>query len=105
MARALGDRVSPVLSGKAGVATLVAIGLLLVAAVPAAFAEAVQPAQPRSGPGGSNYRHGDWRVSSGGNGSDAWYVFEPIDPQPTAAPVTIVMHGYGEFTGYDTMYE
>jgi pimeloyl-ACP methyl ester carboxylesterase len=99
-----GDHASPDMPRLGGVATLVAIGLLVAAAVPAAFADAVQPVQPKHGPGGSNYRHGDWRVSSGGNGSAAWYVFEPIDPQPARAPVAIVMHGYGEFAGYDTMY-
>jgi hypothetical protein len=55
-----------------------------------AAAAVTQPPQPRSGPGGSNYRHGDWRVSSGGTGSDAWYVFEPIDPQPASAPHDVI---------------
>ena len=27
------------------------------------------------------------------------------DPQPATAPLTIVMHGYYEFAGYDQMYE
>lgn len=66
---------------------------------------ATQPEQPRSGPGGSAYRNGDWRVSSGGVGSDAWYVFEPVEPAPRSAPVAIVMHGYYELAGYDQMYE
>jgi len=64
-----------------------------------------QPPQPTSGPGGSDYSHDDWRVSSGGSGNDAWYVFEPIDPQPASAPLAIVMHGYFEFSGYAQMYE
>ncbi len=79
------------------------LAVLLLATV--ASADVTPPAQPRSGPGGGNYRHGDWRVSSGGSGSDAWYVFEPVDPQPRSAPLAIVMHGYGEFAGYDSMYE
>ena len=58
------------------------------------------PPQPNSGPGGSDYTHGDYRVSSGGSGSDAWFVFEPTKPRPKVAPVTIVMHGYFEFSGY-----
>jgi hypothetical protein len=70
-----------------------------------AAAQVTQPPQPRSGPGGSKYRHGDWRVTSGGTGYDAWYVFEPVDPQPATTPLTIVMHGYYEFAGYDSMYE
>lgn len=64
-----------------------------------------QPEQPRSGPGGSNYPHGDWRVSSGGQGVYAWYAFEPIDPAPATAPLAIIMHGYGEYGGYEQMYE
>src|SRR5262249_7284333 len=70
-----------------------------------AAAAVTQPPQPRSGPGGSNYQHADGRVSSGGTGSDAWYVFEPIDPQPVSAPVAVIMHGYFEFAGYAQMYE
>src|SRR3954471_13008124 len=62
---------------------------------------ATQPRQPRSGPGGSAYRNRDWRVSAGGVGSDAWYVFEPVDPAPRSAPVAVVVHGYYEFAGYD----
>jgi dienelactone hydrolase len=67
--------------------------------------DATQPAQPASGPGGSDYAHGDWRVSSGGSGSDAWYVFEPVDPQPREAPVTIMLHGYFEYAGYDQLHD
>ncbi len=66
---------------------------------------ATQPPQPTSGPGGSDYLHRDWRVSEGGTGSDAWYVFEPADPQPQSAPLAIILHGYYEFGGYDQMYE
>jgi len=61
-----------------------------------------QPKQPRSGPGGSDYTN-DFRVSEGGSGDDAWYVFEPTKPRPEKAPVAIVLHGYGEFAGYETM--
>ena len=61
-----------------------------------------QPPQPKSGPGGSHYTHG-FRVHAGGSGSDAWYVFEPTKPRPKKAPVAVIMHGYGEFSGYATM--
>jgi hypothetical protein len=67
--------------------------------------DATQPPQPDSGPGGSAYAHGDWRVGSGGSGNDAWYVFEPVDPAPRTAPVTVVMHGYFEYEGYDQFHE
>jgi hypothetical protein len=74
--------------------------------VPApAGAIVTQPAQRTSGPGGSDLPHADWRVSEGGVGPDAWYVFEPVQPQPRSAPLTVIMHGYYEFAGYATMYE
>jgi hypothetical protein len=65
----------------------------------------VQPGQPVSGPGGSDYAHRDWRESSGGEDADAWFVFEPTEPAPATAPVAIVLHGYAEFTGYAQMTE
>ncbi|MDQ1379481.1 MAG: hypothetical protein QOJ71_200 [Actinomycetota bacterium] len=76
---------------------------LTVAAAPSA--RVTQPAQPTSGPGSSDVPFHDLRVSSGGIGADAWYVFEPITPKPRSAPVAVVMHGYYEFSGYDSMYE
>jgi hypothetical protein len=66
---------------------------------------ATQPAQPTSGPGGSDYANGDWRISEGGSGADAWYVFEPVSPQPTSAPLAIVVHGYFEYSGFDSLHE
>ena len=73
--------------------------LALVLAVDA-LAAITQPPQPAKGPGGSDYAHADWRISSGGTGVDAWYVFEPIDPQPKSAPLAVIMHGYYEFAGF-----
>ncbi|QXC62483.1 hypothetical protein KSP35_06690 [Aquihabitans sp. G128] len=73
--------------------------------VPAVAGRPSQPAQATSGPGSSALAHDDWRVSSGGTGADAWYVFEPVGPRPKAAPVAVVLHGYYEFSGYGTMYE
>jgi hypothetical protein len=85
-------------------ALVAALLAALATGVGAASASAAinQPPQPHYGPGGSNYTH-DLRVRSGGTGGDAWYVFEPIRPKPKRAPIAIVMHGYGEFEGYDTM--
>jgi hypothetical protein len=71
----------------------------------AAAAAITQPPQPKSGPGGSDYSHRGWRVSSGGSGADAWYAFEPTRPRPAKAPLAIVMHGYYEFSGHAQMYE
>ena len=82
---------------------LVAAMLALAAATPASQAAVTQPEQPTSGPGGSDYPYGDWRVHAGGSGNDAFYVFEPIRPRPRRAPLAIVMHGYYEFAGYFTM--
>jgi hypothetical protein len=87
------------------VAVAGALGLaLLVAPVGAAAQDGpTQPPQPKHGPGGSDYTHRGVRVSSGGTGADAWYVFEPVKPRPKKALLTIVMHGYGEYSGYDSM--
>jgi hypothetical protein len=68
-------------------------------------ATGTQPAQPSSGPGGSEYAHGDWIISSGGTGADAWYVFQPADPRPASAPVVMMLHGYGEYAGHDYAYQ
>lgn len=59
-----------------------------------------QPAQPTTGPGGSAHRFDRMRVTSGGKGADAWYLFEPRSPKPRSAPVAVVLHGYYEFSGY-----
>ncbi len=84
--------------------------LLAAAAVGSSLAQAdtapiTQPPQPTSGPGGSDYAHADWRVSSGGEGADAWYVFEPAKPRVRKAPLAVIMHGYYEYSGFDSMYE
>jgi len=59
------------------------------------------PEQPKSGPGGSDYRHADIAVDSGGTGVNAWYVFQPTRPRPASAPLVVVMHGYGDYEGYE----
>ncbi len=78
----------------------VALSTLLCAA--AAAAAIIQPPQPKHGPGGSDYTNEGVRVSSGGAGADAWYAFEPVKPRPNKAPLAIVMHGYFDFSGYDS---
>ena len=85
-------------------AVVLAAALFAGAGGAQAGAAITQPPQPKHGPGGSDYSHADWRVSSGGTGADAWYVFEPVKPRPKKAPVTVVMHGYYEFAGYDQLY-
>ena len=80
----------------------VVVGCLVLGAAQAEAAIS-QPHQLKHGPGGSEYTHKGVRVSSGGTGTDAWYAFEPVKPRPKKAPLTVVMHGYGEYSGYDSM--
>ena len=89
------------LAGVAATAVVLAMAVL----APATSAAVTQPPQPQSGPGGSDYSHREWRVSSGGTGYDAWYVFEPVRPRPAKAPLTVVMHGYGEYAGFNQLHE
>ena len=89
---------------RAALAGVLVVGLL-AALEPVASAAVTQPTQPKSGPGGSDYSHRGWRVSSGGAGADAWYAFEPVRPRRRKAPLAIVMYGYYEFAGYSQMYE
>jgi len=65
----------------------------------------VQPAPLPDGPGSLVYTHKDWRVSEGGEGFNAWYVFEPVRPRPRKAPLAVISHGYGEYAGYGRLYE
>lgn len=65
------------------------------------FSAITQPAQPTSGPGGSDYAHSDMRVSVGGSGANEYYVFEPINPKPPSAPLAVITHGFGDYSGYE----
>jgi hypothetical protein len=80
-----------------------ALAAFALTSVVEASAAITEPPQPRHGRGGSDYTSKGMRVSSGGTGADAWYAFGPAKPRPKKAPLAIVMHGYGEFAGYDTM--
>lgn len=94
-------------SGRGHGARQIVGGVLMVAAllgavVAQAAAPAIkQPLQSAYGPGGKDYPHAKVRISQGGSGYNAYYVFEPISPQPASAPVVIINHGYMEFTGYN----
>ena len=93
------------IGGRRGFFAALAAAVALVVCGAANAAAAVrQPPQPKSGPGGSDYAHRDWRVTHGGSGPDAWYVFEPVKPRPTKAPLVVLAHGYYEYSGYDQMY-
>ncbi len=77
----------------------VCVVLMLALGTTTARAAVTQPAQPKTGPESSRDTHGGVRVSAGGTGPSAWYVFEPTAPQPASAPVAVVTHGYYEFSG------
>ena len=50
-----------------------------------------------------DYSHSGWRVSEGGEATTPGSPFEPQGGH--GAPLAIVTHGYGEFSGYDRLYE
>lgn len=61
------------------------------------YAQITQPAQPVSGPGGSNYLHGGVTIydyATNGNGEDFW-LYEPNNPTPDSANVVVFCHGLG----------
>lgn len=88
---------------------------LVLAALSAASCEprgdtlAMQPVQPTSGAGGSDYRHASaviTRLRDGLTDPEGYWVIEPADPTPTTAPVLVYMHGYGASEpddGYEAM--
>lgn len=55
---------------------------------------AAQPAQPASGPGGSDYKHADITAFEYGEGNGQYWIFEPSDPKPESAPVIVFLHGW-----------
>lgn len=81
--------------------TIIAVAALAGAALAGpADARVTQPRQPSAGPGGKDYPHAGVRISEGGTGADSWFVYEPVRPVPRSAPVVIVTHGYGEYSGH-----
>jgi alpha-beta hydrolase superfamily lysophospholipase len=52
------------------------------------------PDQPRTGPGGADYRHGSVAVSVHGEGGTQYWLFEPREPKAEKAPLVIFLHGY-----------
>lgn len=57
-----------------------------------------QPAQPTSGPGGSDYTFGgvtQYDYGTNGSGDDFW-LYEPNSPVPDSANVVVFIHGLGE---------
>jgi acetyl esterase/lipase len=59
------------------------------------------PAQPTSGPGGSNYSYASYTklgpfypAGSEGNPALLYLIYQPASPQPQTAPVVLFLHGY-----------
>lgn len=68
---------------------------------PAAADLATPPAQPTSGPGGSNYLHAAmtthgpyWVPGHEGQDRYKYYLYEPASPAPQTAPVVLFLHGW-----------
>jgi poly(3-hydroxybutyrate) depolymerase len=68
---------------------------LLTLALPLGAESPVHPPeQPKSGPGGAEYRHGSMRESRHGEGGKEFWIFEPQQPSATKAPLIIFLHGF-----------
>jgi len=74
-------------------AARVALVCLLVAAAAGAGAPK-PPTQPKSGPGGADYRHSKVVQHAYGAGVDQFWIFEPAEPTPRSAPVVVFNHGW-----------
>ena len=53
------------------------------------------PAQPSSGPGGSQYSHASVTRNRYGKGGQEYWIYEPDSPKPRTAPVVVLLHGWG----------
>lgn len=75
--------------------------------------DVTQPGPPIKGPGRVSYLFNGWRVGQGGSGPNAYYVFAPrtrsgasaTETMPRHLPLALVLHGYGDYTGFQQMYE
>lgn len=56
------------------------------------------PAQPTSGPGGSQYSCSLVEEHTYGEGDLQYWLFEPADPKPESAPVVVFNHGWSAMT-------
>lgn len=69
--------------------------LLLGLLQPSTQPKPTAPAQPASGPGGTEYTHSEVRFSDYARRQDGFWLFEPAAPAPKQAPVVVFHHGYG----------
>ena len=73
---------------------MILTGVMLLSAY-AYAAEPTPPNQPFKGPGGRDYLHGAVNKAHLGAGADAFWLYTPDDPQPSSAPVVVLLHGWG----------
>ncbi|RIL12245.1 MAG: hypothetical protein DCC75_00775 [Proteobacteria bacterium] len=75
---------------------LTALILALMLAISQRLACAASPpAQPKSGPGGSDYAHLSVQATKHGADAAGYWIFEPAHPRPNSAPVIVFNHGFG----------
>jgi len=74
---------------------MISLGLLAALAGCRTSVVVRAPSQPASGPGGSDYAHGDVLSQRLGVGGDEDWIFQPDNPRPQEAPVVVFMHGWG----------
>jgi acetyl esterase/lipase len=67
--------------------------LLPVTVLPAQ--QVTPPSQPATGPGGKQYVHASVTKNRYGKGGQEYWIFEPDEPKPAAAPVIVFLHGWG----------
>ena len=53
------------------------------------------PSQPATGPGGKQYAHASVTKNRYGHGGEEYWIFEPDNPKPAAAPLIVFLHGWG----------
>jgi poly(3-hydroxybutyrate) depolymerase len=58
------------------------------------------PEQPKTGPGGAEYRHASVRESRHGEGGQEFWLFEPQQPSAAKAPLVIFLHGFSVMDPY-----
>jgi hypothetical protein len=65
------------------------------------------PAQPSSGPGGSDYAYNQVIKSKYGSFGKQYWIYEPTDPAPESAPLIVFLHGWSAMDpiGYETWIE
>ena len=73
---------------------MVLTGVMILCAY-AFAAEPTPPTQPFKGPGGHDYLHASVSKARLGAGADAFWIYTPDEPQPTSAPVVVLLHGWG----------